>query len=77
MCMIGASEQKLCPAGDRAKFSNDKFVMVDRIVVQYIVLLKLPWVWTKSLYMVKSPTRMLGFLMTFFRYTVAWSLVRG
>ncbi len=40
--MVGAGEQKLCPAGDGAKFSDDKFVMVDRIVVQYIVLLKLP-----------------------------------
>ena len=41
MCMVGAGEQKLCPAGDGAKFSDDKFVMVERIVVQYIVLLKL------------------------------------
>lgn len=39
--MVGAGEQKLCPAGDGTKFSDDKFVMVDRIVVQYIVLLKL------------------------------------
>ena len=42
MCMVGAGEQKLCPAGDGTKFSDDKFVMVDRIMVQYIVLLKLP-----------------------------------
>ena len=40
--MVGAGEQKLCPAGDGTKFSDDKFVMVDRIMVQYIVLLKLP-----------------------------------
>ena len=42
--MVGAGEQKLCPAGDGTKFPNDKSVMVDRIVVQYIVFLKLPWV---------------------------------
>ena len=35
--MVGAGEQKLCPAGDGTKFSDDKFVMVDRIMVQYIV----------------------------------------
>ena len=40
--MIGTSKQKLCSAGDGTKFSDDKFVMVDRIVIQYIVLLKLP-----------------------------------
>ena len=39
--MIGTSKQKLCSAGDGTKFSDDKFVMVDRIVIQYIVLLKL------------------------------------
>lgn len=58
--MIGASEQKLCPAGDRAKFSNDKFVMVDRIVVQYIVLLKLPWVMDKVVIHGKVPDKDVG-----------------
>ena len=47
LCMVGAGEQKLCPAGDGAKFPDHKFVMVDRIVVQYIVLLKLPRVFDK------------------------------
>ena len=41
LCMIGAGEQKLCPAGDGAKFPDHKLVVVDGIVVQYIVLLKI------------------------------------
>ena len=39
--MVGAGEQKLCAAGDGAKFSDHKFIVVDRIVVQHIVFLKL------------------------------------
>ena len=45
--MVGAGEQKLCAAGDGAKFADYKPIMVDRIVVQHIVLLKLPWVFDK------------------------------
>ena len=41
LCMIGAGEQKRCPAGDGAKFPDHKLVVVDGIVVQYIVLFKL------------------------------------
>ena len=39
--MVGAGEQKLCAAGDGAKFSDHKFIVVERIVVQHIVFLKL------------------------------------
>ena len=42
--MIGAGEQKLCAAGDGTKFADYKPIMVDWIVVQHIVLFKLPWV---------------------------------
>ena len=45
--MVSAGEQKLCAASDRAKFPDYKFVMVNRIVVQHIVLFKLPWVFDK------------------------------
>ena len=58
--MVGAGEQKLCPAGDRTKFSNDKFVMVDRIVVQYIVLLKLPRVINEVVIHGKLPDKDVG-----------------
>ena len=60
MCMVGAGEQKLCPAGDGTKFSNDKFVMVDRIVVQYIVLLKLPRVINEVVIHGKLPDKDVG-----------------
>ena len=39
--MVGAGEQKLCAAGDGAKFSDHKFSGVDRIVVQHSVFLNL------------------------------------
>lgn len=42
--MVGAGEQKLCAAGDGTKFADYKPIMVDWIVVQHIVPLKLPWV---------------------------------
>ena len=58
--MVGAGEQKLCPAGDGTKFSNDKFVMVDRIVVQYIVFLKLPWVIDEVVIHGKVPDKNVG-----------------
>ena len=41
LCMVGAGEQKLCPTGDGAKFPDYKPVMIDWIVIQYIVPLKL------------------------------------
>ena len=58
--MVGAGEQKLCPSGDRTKFPNDKFVMVDRIVVQYIVLLKLPWIIDEVVIHGKVPDKDVG-----------------
>ena len=58
--MVGAGEQKLCPAGDGTKFSDDKFVMVDRIVVQYIVFLKLPWVIDEVVIHGKVPDKDVG-----------------
>lgn len=77
MCMVGAGKQKLCPAGDRTKFPNDKFVMVDRIMVQYIVLLKQPRVIDEVVIHGKVPDKDVGIFDDIFRYTVAWSLVRG
>ena len=58
--MVGAGEQKLCPAGDGTKFPDDKFVMVDRIVVQYIVLLKLLRVIDKVVIHGKVPDKDIG-----------------
>ena len=58
--MVGAGEQKLGPAGDGTKFSDDKFVMVDRIVVQYIVFLKLPWVIDEVVIHGKVPDKDVG-----------------
>ena len=67
MCMVGAGEQKLCPAGDGTKFSNDKFVMVDRIVVQYIAFLKLPWVIDEVVIHGKVPDKDVGILDDIFQ----------
>ena len=58
--MVGAGEQKLCPAGDGTKFSDDKFVMVDRIVVHYIVLHKLPRVMDKVVIHGEIPDKDVG-----------------
>ena len=41
MCIVVDGEQKFCDSVDGAKFSDHKFIVVDRIVVQYIVFLKL------------------------------------
>ena len=60
MRMIGTSKQKLCSAGDGTKFSNDKFVMVDGIVVQHIVLLKLAWVMDEVVIHSKVPDKDVG-----------------
>ena len=38
--MVGAVEEKLCPAGDGAEFSDHQPVVVDGIVIQHIVPLK-------------------------------------
>ena len=67
MCMVGAGEQKLCPAGDGSKFSDDKFVMVDRIVVQYIVFLKLPWVIDEVVIHGEIPDKDVGILDDIFQ----------
>ena len=40
--MIPACEQEFCSAGDRAEFSDDQAVAVDRIMVQNIVFFKIP-----------------------------------
>ena len=60
--MVGAGEQKLCAAGDGTKFSNHKFVMVDGIVVQHIVPLKLPWVVDKVVVHGEVPDNDVGIL---------------
>ena len=60
MRMIGTGKQKLCSAGDGTKFSDDKFVMVDRIVIQYIVLLKLPRVIDEVVIHGKVPDKNVG-----------------
>lgn len=39
---MGAGKEKLCAAGNGAKFSNHQLVVIDRIVVEDIVFLKLP-----------------------------------
>lgn len=62
MCMVGAGEQKLCTAGDGAKFADYKPIMVDRIVVQYIVLFKLPWVFDKVVVHGEVPDNDVGVL---------------
>ena len=60
--MVGAGEQKLCPAGDGAEFPNHKFVMVDRIVVQHIVLFKLPRVMDEVVIHGKIPDHDVGMI---------------
>ena len=58
--MVGTGEQKLCAAGDGTKFADYKPIMVDWIVVQYIVLLKLPWVIDKVVIHSKVPDKDVG-----------------
>ena len=67
MRMIGTGKQKLCSAGDGTKFSDDKFVMVDRIVIQYIVLLKLPRVIDEVVIHGKVPDKNVGIFDDIFR----------
>ena len=40
--MIPAGEQEFCTAGDGTEFSDDQAVTVDRVMVQNIVLFKIP-----------------------------------
>ena len=40
--MVGAVEKKPGTAGDRAEFSNTQVITVDGVVVEYIILLKIP-----------------------------------
>ena len=60
--MVGAGEQKFCAAGDGTKFANRKFVMIDWIVVQYVVLFKLPWVFDKVVIHGEVPDNDVGIL---------------
>ena len=60
--MVGAGERKFCAAGDGTKFANRKFVMIDWIVVQYVVLFKLPWVFDKVVIHGEVPDNDVGIL---------------
>ena len=42
--VVGAVEQELGPAGDGAEFADDKPLMVDGVVVEHIIALKIPGV---------------------------------
>ncbi len=42
--MVGAVEQKLRPAGDGAELADDQPLVVDGIVVEHVVFLKVPGV---------------------------------
>ena len=39
--MICACEYKFCTTGNRAELSNHKSVMIDRVMIQHIILLKI------------------------------------
>ena len=60
--MVGTGEQKLCAAGDGTKFADYKPIMVDWIVVQHIVPLKLPWVVDKVVVHGEVPDNDVGIL---------------
>ena len=42
--MVGTVEEKLHTTGDGAELADDQFVVVERVVVPYRILFKLPWV---------------------------------
>ena len=52
--------KNFAPQAIGTKFSDDKFVMVDRIMVQYIVLLKLPRVIDEVVIHGKLPDKDVG-----------------
>ena len=39
--MIAAGEQKFCTAGNRAEFSDDQAIAVNRIMIEHIVPFKI------------------------------------
>lgn len=40
--MVGAGKQKFCTAGDRTEFSDFELISVDRIMIEDIILFKIP-----------------------------------
>lgn len=42
--VVGTVEEKLHTTGDGAELADDQFVVVERVVVPYRILFKLPWV---------------------------------
>jgi hypothetical protein len=42
--MIRTGKQELCSTGNRAEFTHLQLITVNRIAIQNIVLLKIPWI---------------------------------
>ena len=68
--MIGAVENKLCTASNQTELTDNKPVIIYRIMTEDIVFSKSRGLFTKSLYIVKPPTSIVGRVTTDFGYTV-------
>ena len=55
--MIGTVEQEFCPAGNGAEGADDQPVMIDRILIEHVVFLKIPRIMHKIVIHCVSPHR--------------------
>lgn len=75
--VVRTVEQESGAACNGTEFPDDKPVLIDRIMVKHIIPLKIPWVMDKIIINCKFPISILGFSITFFKYTICVSPVLG
>ena len=65
--MVSTVKKKLCPTGNRTEFADYQAVLVNRIMIEDIILLKLSRVIYKVIVNGVSPTMIFGLLIMVFK----------